>query len=507
MISYKKNIFWNVIFNYTPIVFALFTGLFFVPLYLEKIPKILYGAWLATGNVLAILTIVDPGFNILLQQKIAVNNGADNKSLIGKYIISGIILALMISLMITFLGLTYLYVYDPSFSFTTNIQIEEYRNAFLIGLFGTSLMVFSFTFSSINQGLMSSFYVGVIYLFSSIISIITSFLLLKNGFGLISLAIVQLTTGALLSIGNFFLLFRKINKLAVPLSWDKNNFISIIKLSTSSFFARALNVFSLNLDLIILAKYLNPTIVTQISITKKVPELSKSFIERPGISLMPSLGHMFGVGQNTKNLKNISIIFINTLIWLSGFVFTSVLIFNKSFITVWVGTTYFAGNVILLLLCMNYMIQLLISSVNNLTLSINESFNYINNLSIMQSIVSIIFMFLGFYFFGISGLFLAPVVSGIFFLLFFIKRMFLTYNYTNSDFVLLAREFFNVVIISSVALIVFYFLNFNSWKLLVTCVFAFFLFFLFFLFILSKNFRFLLYRINIFQSIKSKFYE
>jgi hypothetical protein len=221
---------------------------------------------------------------------------------------------------------------------------------------------------------------------------------------------------------------------------------------------------------------------------------------------MPSLGHMFGMGQKTKNLKNISMIYFNTLIWFSGFVFTSVLIFNKSFITVWVGANYFAGNVILLLLCLNFIIQLLISSVNNVTLSIDESFNYINNLSIMQSIVSIVFMFFGFYFFGTSGLFLAPVVSGLIFLTFFIKRMFLIYNYAESDFLLLAREFFNVVIISLGAVIVFYFLNFNSMKLLVMFVLALFLFFLFFLFILSKNFRFLLYRINLVQSIKSKFY-
>ena len=51
-----------------------------VPLYLKYISAETYGVWLATGNVLFWLGVLDPGFSQVIVQRISLYYGADNLS-------------------------------------------------------------------------------------------------------------------------------------------------------------------------------------------------------------------------------------------------------------------------------------------------------------------------------------------------------------------------------------------------------------------------------------------
>ena len=57
---------WNLFFQYTSIVLTVIWSIVLVPLYLKFIPLDIYGAWLATGNIVAWLSIMDPGLSAVL---------------------------------------------------------------------------------------------------------------------------------------------------------------------------------------------------------------------------------------------------------------------------------------------------------------------------------------------------------------------------------------------------------------------------------------------------------
>jgi Na+-driven multidrug efflux pump len=78
---------------------ALSSGaaLFTVPVSVSHIPLDLYGAWLASGNILAWATMIDPGFGLLTQQQVATTYGAGNLDSAGKIITGGVLLNFMVA--------------------------------------------------------------------------------------------------------------------------------------------------------------------------------------------------------------------------------------------------------------------------------------------------------------------------------------------------------------------------------------------------------------------------
>ena len=76
-----------------------------VPLYLSFIPVNIYGAWLASGNILAWISAIDPGLTIVLQQQTSKFYGAGKLKKVGELICSGLILSCLILIIALSLGL------------------------------------------------------------------------------------------------------------------------------------------------------------------------------------------------------------------------------------------------------------------------------------------------------------------------------------------------------------------------------------------------------------------
>lgn len=70
MVSRTRATIANLIFQYASLLLAI-TGIVLTPLYLRFIDLKLFGAWLASGNVIGWLAMLDPGLNELLHQQVA----------------------------------------------------------------------------------------------------------------------------------------------------------------------------------------------------------------------------------------------------------------------------------------------------------------------------------------------------------------------------------------------------------------------------------------------------
>jgi len=96
---------WNLFFHYVSIALALVSGVVLVPLYLRFIPLYLYGAWLATGNILAWLTVIDPGLSTVLQQRAGMAYGRRDVAELGSLLTGGVLLSGAIALLVLIAGL------------------------------------------------------------------------------------------------------------------------------------------------------------------------------------------------------------------------------------------------------------------------------------------------------------------------------------------------------------------------------------------------------------------
>ena len=273
---------------------AMAQGLLLVPLYLRFIPIEIYGAWLASGNLLAWISVTDPGLTTVLQQQVANSYGKNDllktKTLIG----GGLILSVLILIIAIFFGLICAYFLPTWISLPPNIDILLIVKAFTLAVFGTSLMLFSFSIRAINQGMQGSLSIGLINNGVTLTSIIITIILLFTGFGLMALPVSLIFSGVFYSIGHvLYLLWRVINE-KIGISFSFKEIVRLTKLLSYTFLGRTTGTISNNVDLIIVSRFLGPETVAVLALTRKPIDLSREIINQPVVSFMPAISHLSG---------------------------------------------------------------------------------------------------------------------------------------------------------------------------------------------------------------------
>lgn len=141
----RGTFFWNLLFSYFPVIYSIISGFVLVPYYLKFIGPTIYGSWLALGNILTWISLVDPGFASLLLQKVGFAFGKRENDITGKYIGSGIVIGIAISGLVYAIGsITNNYFYTWLNIEQTDLDLHVLEKAFKIALLGTSLSLFSF---------------------------------------------------------------------------------------------------------------------------------------------------------------------------------------------------------------------------------------------------------------------------------------------------------------------------------------------------------------------------
>src|SRR5689334_17195378 len=105
----KKVLKWNMIFQYGYVLTNIFNSILLLPLYLKHIDAVTLGVWLATGNILAWMTLADPGVGEVLQQKIAELRGKNQDKEVEVTIGSGYVASAIILLLSTIVGFIFYY--------------------------------------------------------------------------------------------------------------------------------------------------------------------------------------------------------------------------------------------------------------------------------------------------------------------------------------------------------------------------------------------------------------
>lgn len=378
-----------------------------MPLYLRFIPIDIYSIWLATGNLLAWISTLDPGLTLVLQQQVADAYGKRDKNKVRKLIGSGVTYILLILILIIFFS-SILFHYLPFLlNFESGNSNQIIMEAFIFALIGTALMVCSFGISSINIGLQGSIAVGIINNTIILLSIVFTIILLFNEFGLVSLAYSIVLSGVCNFLCHSLYLLFRIQKEKIGLSFDFKSILSLGNLLSYTFFGRVAGILANNIDLVVVARILGPENVSILALTRKSCDIAKELINQPSVAFQPAISHAKGEG-NDKNLKVVLIRFIIILIWLLFFVIGGLIIFNKTFVGLWVGTQFFAGTSINVFIC----IAIIFNVTNNCLSQICFALGNIKRTSLIVALQSLIFIPIVIYgtkYFGLLG----TVVSSI----------------------------------------------------------------------------------------------
>jgi O-antigen/teichoic acid export membrane protein len=348
---------WNFIFQYGYVITNIINSIILLPLYLKQIDASTLGLWLATGNILAWMTLADPGVGDVLQQKIAGLRGRNEVTGTGLTIGSGMMASLGILLVSIMTGFIFYFLIGHIIDKDV-AQYKGLQTALLISIIATGLSLVSFSLSGINQGLQNSIPVAISSLTGNFLFLLINVLLLYLGFGIISIAVANLCRALYINVFNISALTIALKKQRISISFRVDHFRKFIRIFSFTSVSRIIGGVSASMDMIVLARFITPSMITMFEINKRPIQMTQSLIGRHSVALMPLISHAQGAGDK-EGIKNL----INTQ--LKYYVYCVIFIaicfcFNyHSLVTSWTGQGKYAGDQVVFLLIANFFFGLI----------------------------------------------------------------------------------------------------------------------------------------------------
>ncbi len=473
---------------YVNIFVGILNGLVIIPLYLKYIDLGLYGAWLATGNILMWLTIIDPGVGDVLSQKVAESYAKNNRDEIGKQLASSMILSSVIVLIALSGGISLMFFIDNIVNVSPSIDIIILKKAFFYGTIGTSVTLFGYFLGGAIIGLQRSKEQGLMGSIRGIISFILKPIFLIMGFGLLAVPYSIVIGSVIYLILANFVFLQIIQKEKIKLILDYKYFLSYSKIFIYTFSSKMFSTLKNNVDLILISRFVNLEMVAVYELTRRPMKILYGFTSRPTAALIAAFANLKGEGNKAKLqdiTEKISFLSLAGLIFItSGFI-----AFNKDLISVWVGPDLFIGQTFNLILALFFMFKTFTYILANLTYSLgNIKGNSLVEIS-GNSIALILLFVLG-YFFGIWGIILSPFAVVVFVeLVYFPKKLSELIGVSKN--IIYSIGFTNIIIlmIGAICSMFFYYLSIKNWGQLVLYSSLFMVVFLISSFSFSGKFR------------------
>jgi O-antigen/teichoic acid export membrane protein len=400
--SRRRNALSNTAFSVVSIVLTLVTGMLFVPWYLGYVGASAYGAWLASGNVLAWLSIVDPGIGDLSRQRVAEHLGARrwrdvcSTLLCGGLAIIGLAALVMAGGMgfaATFVG--FLRLPDAQLSF-------DVTHAFQIACVGAGLTLVGNFLSGAVQGLQASFALGFVTITIALTVPLVRLGLLYAGFALDSFAWALVFQGLVMCAGGTALLAVAVRRQQRPFVWSLHDFKSLVSLSLFTGLSRIANTISNNISAVLIARTLGPAATVSFEMTRLPIEMSRTLLDKPASGLLPAFAHLQGASETAK-MRAYAMRYLRYLFWTLGLAIAGFTSLNRLFVDLWVGDKLFAGPLVNGLLVAG----LAASSISNSSRLLLFAFGRIRLTAISSLIETIVYTttaVVGIQWFGLPGL-------------------------------------------------------------------------------------------------------
>jgi O-antigen/teichoic acid export membrane protein len=407
--SRQKTAVWNTLFYLLSFLASFAVGVLLVPIYLRSIPADTYGLWLASGNILTWVSLIDPGLSLVLGQRIAAEYGRKDFDNVAAWAGAGMVInTAIVALFIA--GVLFVSAFIPQLLKISNLgQVAEIRTPFILAGIGAALSLGSFGVAAISQGLQSSIGIGMISFVFQILRVPVIYILLIKGFGLNAIAIGTLSSGLGLLVGQTILMFYKIRTLrgSVHLTFGK-----VRELAGYLSFTTLMRVGSMLVyycDLYIVNLVLGPTSVTIMRICRTAAETLRTTAHRPAVAIQAPLTHLIAQG-NFERSRNVVSRFLVAETWVVVYVASWLITFNEKFIATWVGTEYSGGFLLSVFVMLAFVAEVCSQIMFNVAFAagrITES----SLRTLLQSGVFIVTLFAGVRWFGLVAVPLAMLIS------------------------------------------------------------------------------------------------
>ena len=335
----KNELKLGAVISLVTIAVSILIQLIYTPIYMKFLGVTDYGINSLVQTIITYVTLLNLGLgNTIIRYTVHYreqNKLEEEKKLNAMFLIIFLVI-MLISIIIG--GLIYLMI--PNF-FANLFTMEEFRRSQKVFFISMLISCFSFPISVFSANIFSKekyLYKKSVSLLKTLLSPILGFILMKNGYGLIT--IVSMTTIVNLLIGVLDVGYAL--KLGMRFAFKNINFKllnEIFKYSIFIFLGLVMDKVYWGVDRILIGKYLGAKIVGVYSIASVFMMVYMSFASNINTLIFPRINKLV-LEKNTDNLSKFILEVSRVQYMLLGLISSGFILFGKEFIELWIGEDF-----------------------------------------------------------------------------------------------------------------------------------------------------------------------
>jgi O-antigen/teichoic acid export membrane protein len=345
-------------------------GFFVSPIIFKGLGSNFYGVYQIVLELTGYANLADAQSTQVLKWTLAKNRNVSSEIELRSEISTGLYIVFFTLPIILIIG-SLLSWFSPYIVKIEPEYVSIVRIATSIIVFAIVIEKFSNFFESILRGMNLGFKglgVRTILIFFSGLGKVA---VIQFGFGLIGLMVLQVFLGILTGFIFFYLVKKNIPWFGFGKT-NKSKIISYTKVSGWFMATKIVGMLLFHSEKILLGFFIGPQLVAVYVLTLFTSSAMKGILDSVISGVIPGIGTFFGKGEFEK--IQTSRLLINNLVWFISFsVGTSILLFNNSFLNLWVGEGNYAGpweNLLILLIAIQNVLFFTTGNFINVTLDL-----------------------------------------------------------------------------------------------------------------------------------------
>lgn len=327
--------------QYAQLALTMVYGVFLLPVYIKYLNVEMYGAWLASGNIVSWLQIIVPDCGQVLMQRLGDAYARKDIRRFSGMAATGNLVTLTFGLLIVLTAWLVSPHLGTLLKLPVSVDAQELGTAFFMTAVGTALMIYVQAYSSANLALQATVHYGAINLAASFIRI---FVILYGIFviklGVIALGLGNLFYGICLLLGHSVIYFKICLFKKIPIISKPSSLKEVAALFSFSTFSRIGETFARNMDYFLVARFFGAEATTSLKLIKAIPEAILPFVRVTTHAILPPLIQQISNGRIKENIS-LLMGFTGKLLMFCCFVLGGITVLIEEFLGLWVpGSQY-----------------------------------------------------------------------------------------------------------------------------------------------------------------------
>jgi O-antigen/teichoic acid export membrane protein len=340
-------------------------ALLLIPLYLAATGPRLYGAWLATGEILIWMQAMDLGIPNLMVQRIASAHGSGDRRLAADWFASGLLVLCSICAVIAALGTVVSVVLPNWFELPPN-EASVLSGCFLLGTLATAALVLTNGVVALSRAIQDTAFISGTLVVGSLVGLITSVVLVLNGWGLwaVALGLVARASVSIAAAGVFGIQVWR-NEFREPFRVKRAVVTELLAASPVTALGGASYAVMSQSEIVLVAALVRPEIAVVYALTRKAADVGRSLVDMIGFATYGGFAHLMGSGDR-GNARVTYARILRLHLSLAVAVAAAYVAVNRSLMDGWLGPDVYGGQLLVFLMALqcvvlghSYLINLL----------------------------------------------------------------------------------------------------------------------------------------------------